>query len=124
MTLPPSLTINPDAADGQSDCTEAQANFGSEGPSQLPRQSKIGTFTIGSPSAHRSRLKGPSISANRQPGNQYRLFMIASGFGINAKLVGSIKPNPETGQVTAFFENLPQVPFEDFHSISSPANGR
>ncbi len=40
--------------------------------------------------------------------------MVASGFGINAKLVGSVKPNPETGQLTAYFENLPQVPFENF----------
>ena len=40
--------------------------------------------------------------------------MIASGFGINVKLIGSFKPNPETGQVTAYFEDLPQVPFEDF----------
>ena len=40
--------------------------------------------------------------------------MIASGFGINAKLVGSFKPDPQTGQLTAYFEDLPQVPFDDF----------
>ena len=33
---------------------------------------------------------------------------------MNVKLVGSVKPNPETGQLTAYFENLPQAPFEDF----------
>ena len=36
VTLPPGLTINPDAADGQSSCTDAEANFGSEGPDDLP----------------------------------------------------------------------------------------
>ena len=33
---------------------------------------------------------------------------------MNIKLVGSFKPNPETGQLTAEFSNLPQAPFEDF----------
>src|SRR4029077_11472345 len=30
------------------------------------------------------------------------------------KPVGGAGPHPETGQVTVYFENLPQVPFEDF----------
>ncbi len=50
------------------------------------------------PRPQRYASKAPSTSANRKPGDQYRLFMMASGFGINAKLIGSVKPNPETGQ--------------------------
>ncbi len=113
VTLPPGLTINPDAADGQSDCTDGQANFTSEQPAECPDNSKIGTFSIGSPTLN-GPLEGAVYIGEPHPGNQYRLFLVASGFGINAKLVGSFQPNPETGQVTAFFENLPQVPFEDF----------
>ncbi len=113
VTLPPGLTINPDAADGQSDCTEAQANFGSEGPGDCPDNAKIGTFSIGTPALD-GRLDGSVYIGEPKPGDQYRLFMMASGFGINAKLIGSVKPNPETGQVTVHIENLPQVPFDDF----------
>jgi hypothetical protein len=113
VTLPPGLTINPDAADGQSDCTEAQANFGSEGPSECPDNAKIGTFSIGTPALD-GRLDGSVYIGEPKPGDQYRLFMMASGFGINAKLIGSVKPDPETGQVTVHIENLPQVPFDDF----------
>jgi hypothetical protein len=113
VTLPPGFTINPDAADGQTACTEAQANFGSEGPANCPSTSKIGTFTIGTP-ALPEPLQGAVYIGEPKPGDQYRLFEIASGFGINAKLVGSIKPNPQTGQLTAEFSNLPQAPFEDF----------
>ena len=40
--------------------------------------------------------------------------MIASGSGINAKLVGRLQPDPRTGRLTAEFPNLPQAPFEDF----------
>ena len=113
VTLPPGFTINPDAADGQTMCTEAQANFNSEGPAECPDSSKIGTFSIGTPSLN-GRLEGSVYIGEPKPGDQYRLFEIASGFGINAKLIGSVKPNPETGQLTAYFENLPQAPFEDF----------
>ena len=113
VTLPEGFTINPDAADGQTACTDAQANFGSEGPAECPDHSKIGTFSIGT-QALPEPLEGAVYIGEPKPGNQYRLFLMASGFGINAKLVGSLKPNPVTGQLTAYFENLPQVPFEDF----------
>src|SRR5262249_49542244 len=36
VTLPPGLTVNPDAADGQRSCTDAQANFNNEGPDNCP----------------------------------------------------------------------------------------
>jgi hypothetical protein len=120
VTLPEGLTVNPDAADGQTMCTEDEANFGSEGPAQCPDKAKIGTFSIGT-QALPGRLEGAVYIGEPKPGDQYRLFEIASGFGINAKLVGSIKPDPLTGQVTAYFEDLPQVPFDDFqlHLFSS-----
>ncbi len=113
VTLPAGFTINPDAADGQTECTEAQANFNSEGPAECPDTSKIGTFSIGTP-ALPERLEGSVYLGEPKPGDQYRLFETASGFGMNIKFVGSVKPNPETGQLTAYFENLPQAPFEDF----------
>ena len=113
VTLPEGFTINPDAADGQRACADSEANFDSEGPADCPDNSKIGTFAIGSPTLN-GPLTGAVYFGEPQSGDQYRLFLIASGFGINAKLIGSIRPNSETGQVTAYFENLPQVPFEDF----------
>ncbi len=113
VTLPPGFTVNPDAADGQTACTDAQANFGTEAAAQCPDNSKIGTFQIET-KALPGPLTGSVYIGEPQPGNQYRLFEIASGFGINAKLVGSMKPDPQTGQVTAYFEGLPQAPFDVF----------
>ena len=64
-------------------------------------------------------LDGPLLGSiyigEPQPGNQYRLFMVADGFGLHAKLVGSVQPDPSTGQLTADFDDLPQVPFEEFN---------
>jgi hypothetical protein len=113
VTLPPGFTINPDAADGQHACTDEQANFDSEGPDECPDNAKIGTFAIGSPSFS-GPLEGSVYIGEPKPGEQYRLFLTASGFGMNAKLEGRFDPDPETGQVTASFENLPQATFEDF----------
>lgn len=120
VTLPQEFTINPDAADGQTACPDALANFDSEAPAQCPDRSKIGTFRIGT-QALPNTLDGSVYIGEPRPGDQYRLFLIASGFGINAKLIGSVKPDPDTGQLKIFFEDLPQVPFDSFklHLFSS-----
>ena len=113
VTLPAGLTINPDAADGQSACTDAEANFGSEGPASCPDNAKIGTLSVGSPTLD-GRLTGSLYFGEPKPGDQYRLLMVFDGFAMHAKLVGSARPDPQTGQVTVYFEDLPQVPFDDF----------
>jgi hypothetical protein len=113
VTLPPGLTINPDAADGQRACTDQQANFDSEDPANCPDNAKIGTISVGSPTLD-GRLTGSLYFGEPKPGDQYRLFMIFDGFAMHAKLVGDAVPDPVTGQVTVHFEDLPQVPFDDF----------
>jgi hypothetical protein len=111
VDLPPGLTVNPDAADGQRSCTDAQARFDSEGPDNCPDNAKIGTFALHT-NALRGALEGSIYIGEPQPGNQYRLFMIASGFGIHAKLVATVHPDPQTGQISVHIMDLPQVPFD------------
>jgi hypothetical protein len=113
VTFPPNLTINPDAADGQSACSDADANFDSEGPAQCQDNAKIGTVALTTPALD-GPLTGSIYIGEPMPGAQYRLFMILSGFGINAKLVGVVQPDPTTGQLTARFQDLPQVPFDEY----------
>jgi hypothetical protein len=120
LTLPPGLTINPDAADGQKACTDAQANFDTEGPAECPDSAKIGTVAIHS-IALDGTLNGSIYLGEPLPNDQYRLFLTVDGFGLHAKLIGYFRPDPLTGQVTAYFEDLPQVPFDSFqiHLFSS-----
>jgi hypothetical protein len=114
LTLPPGLTINPDAADGQTSCSDAQAGFGTDAPGRCPDNAKIGTVDV-----HTPALDGPLLGSlyigEPKPGNQYRVFMIFDGFGVHAKLFVSIHPDPATGQLTMKAENLPEVPFEEFN---------
>jgi hypothetical protein len=113
VSLPPGLTVNPDAADGQSSCSDSQANFGSEAAAGCPDNSKIGTFLVNTP-ALEGALIGSLYIGEPKPGNQYRLFMVADGFGIHAKFVGTVHPDPATGQVKIEFRDFPQVPFDEF----------
>ena len=49
-----------------------------------------------------------------QDGNRYRLFVRATGFGIDVRLEGKVTPDPATGQLTTTFADGPQLPFTDF----------
>ena len=82
-------------------------------PPQCPDNAKIGTLAVHSVALNGS-LEGAIYIGEPEPNDQYRLFLTASGFGMNIKLVGSLDPNPKTGQLTATFEELPQVPFDEF----------
>jgi hypothetical protein len=113
VVLPPGLTINPDAADGQTSCSDTQVRFGSEAAAECPDNSKIGTFLLHTP-ALEAPLVGSIYIGQPQPGNQYRLFLVANGSGIHAKLPGSIRPDPSTGRVTVEVLDLPQAPFDRF----------
>jgi hypothetical protein len=115
VELPPGLTVNPDAADGQTSCKEvAEAHFGSNLPGECPDNSKIGTVEVRTP-ALEDPLFGSLYIGEPLPGDQYRVFMIFDGFGIHAKLPVSVHPDPITGQVTMSTADLPQVPFEEFN---------
>ena len=113
VTLPQGLSINPDAADGQTACLDSQAGFGKNLPGACPDQSKIGTVEVVTP-ALESPLHGSLYLGEPKPGNQYRAFMIFNGYGIHAKLFTSFHPDPVTGQLTMTVIDLPQVPFEEF----------
>jgi hypothetical protein len=114
LTLPTGISINPDAADGQTACSDDAANFDSLGPDECPDNSKIGNFDIETPALD-GPLEGSLYFGEPKPGNQYRVFMVASGFGIHSKIVAKAFPDADTGQLTMSVTDLPQVPFEQFN---------
>jgi hypothetical protein len=113
VRLPVGFSVNPDAADGQTSCSDAAANFGNEEPSRCPDNSKIGTVQVITPALN-APLQGSLYIGEPKPGNQYRLFMVFDGFGVHAKIAPKIVPDPQTGQLTFSVTDLPQVPFEEF----------
>lgn len=114
VTLPAGFAINPNAADGKVACTDLQAQLSNRGPAECPENAKVGTLSITS-AALPGPLPGYIYLGQPKPGDRYRLVLTAAGFGVNVKIVGSVHPDPATGQLTAVFDELPQAPFSDFN---------
>ncbi len=115
VEFPEGIAINPNAADGKSACTDAQANLDSrELAAACPESSKVGTLSIES-SALPGPVPGYLYLGEPKPGERYRLILAADGYGVHLKILGTIEANPQTGQLTANFPKLPESPFSDFN---------
>jgi hypothetical protein len=114
VTLPAGFSINPNAADGKTACTDEEARFGTEEEAQCPEFAKIGSLEIDS-SALPGPIPGFVYFGQPLPGNRYRIFLTANGFATHIKLAGTVTPDPQTGQLVISFENLPQSPLTEFN---------
>ncbi len=114
VTLPVGFSLNPNAADGKTSCSDAVAKFGTTEAAGCPEFAKVGTDTIDSP-ALPAPVPGGIYIGEPLPGNRYRIFLTADGFGTHIKLSGTIRPDPETGQVVTSFDDLPQSPLTEFN---------
>ena len=47
-------------------------------------------------------------------GSLLAIYIVVKEQGVTIKIAGKIDPDPNTGQVTATFDNNPQLPFSDF----------
>ncbi|HET7590835.1 MAG TPA: hypothetical protein VFK14_11725 [Solirubrobacterales bacterium] len=138
VALPAGLVLNPAAAGGRGACTAGEiglltavgtrdARFDGS-PSACPDAAKVGTAKLltpllgdepqdGQPAPH--PLTGSIYLAQPYENPFASLFAIYvaiedPGTGVVAKLGGEIRADPETGRLTAVFDGIPQVPFEDF----------
>jgi len=120
VTLPQGMTISPSAASKLLEgCTNEQLGAGSNEPATCPAGSVIGEDEVESPFVLSGSLRGKvylgqPLSTDPTSGQMFRIFQELQGFGLDIKLEGSVVANPTTGQLTATFANLPELPFEDF----------
>jgi hypothetical protein len=120
VTLPAGMTVSPSAAsNGLEACTDAQFGAGSDAPVSCPPGSVIGEDEVESPLVLSAALKGKvylgqPLSTDPTSGKMFRVFQEIHGVGLNIKLEGSVTADPSTGQLTATFANVPELPFEDF----------
>jgi hypothetical protein len=112
VTLPPGVTLDPSAATGLQACSDAQFGMGATTTPSCPSSSVIGSDEVISPNVP-NPLNGQLYVGQPEPGNMYRIFQYIEGDGLNVKLEGRASPNPVTGQITATFDNLPQLPFSE-----------
>jgi len=116
VTLPEGLVINPGQAAGLVACQSAEANLEGEGPQHCPAASKVGTVKIQTPLLEgelEPELEGDVYVLQSNP-PELKLLVAASADGIDLKLPGTVRLNETTGQVTATFNETPELPFTDF----------
>jgi hypothetical protein len=129
VTLPTGMGINPAAAsnasgpNGLQTCTDGQFGKGTRNPVSCPARSQIGTVKIESPPLPEagSQLEGPvyvgqQLSRDPLSGNEYRIFInaVSKRYGVDVRLVGNVRANPQTGQLSTTITDAPQVPFTSF----------
>jgi hypothetical protein len=141
VSLPRGMGLNPSSASNLKACSDAQFGkgvaIGDQGrivdPAGLhppaiacPKGSEVGTVSIETPVLPAGSLPGTvylgeQLSRDPTSGKEYRIFVDAESarYGVYVRLIGAVRADPATGQLTAVFEEpqfggLPQVPFSDF----------
>lgn len=120
VTLPEGVTINPSVGAGLGVCTPAQ--FVAETPSSpfgagCPGESKIGDFDVLSPLIAEPIDGTIFLAAPHQNpfGSLLAIYLVAKSIdrGILVKVAGELRPDPVSGRLTAVFDKLPQLPYQD-----------
>jgi hypothetical protein len=133
VTLPLGMSVNPSGATGLRACSDAQIGVRQQGDPPLfdnqdpfdgqgaecPQESVIGTVEVSTPLLDEPltgrMVLGEPKSTDPQSGEMFRLFFVVRSVdrGLIAKIYGSTKADPQTGQLVTTFQNNPEVPFED-----------
>jgi hypothetical protein len=113
VQLPEGLSVSPAAADGLQGCTPAQFGLGSKANSTCPTRSDIGDVSITTPLLA-DPMEGDIYLAQPTASRLLSIYLVVRGPGLVVKLPGSIDAHPNTGRLTATFDNTPMVPFSRF----------
>jgi hypothetical protein len=119
VALPTGVTTNPAVANGLSACTLAQYEAEALGVQSCPESSKVGEVEIVSPLVE-PVIHGSVYVAKQHDNpadNLLSIYMVAKNpeLGVMVRSAGAVTPNPQTGQLTTTFDELPQLPFTHFH---------
>jgi hypothetical protein len=118
VTLPAGAGLNPATAPGLKFCPDGAFPLHSKAPVTCSDETQIGTVAIEAPELPAGSLKGPVYLAEQksrepQSGSEYRIFFNAESarYGVQVREEGKVRANPTTGQLSAEFNELPQVGF-------------
>jgi len=128
VTLPRGMGLNPSAANGLATCTDAQFGKGTTNPVACPAASIVGHVKIESPPLEDQAepqpeevlegnvYAGKQLSRDPTSGNEYRIFIEGKSdrYGISVRLIGNVRADPQTGQLSTTIAEAPQVPFTSF----------
>jgi hypothetical protein len=118
VSLPPGVTLNPSLAAGLGSCTEAQLAAERAGGAQgegCPNGSKIGDFEAQVPLFEGAAEGAVYLATPGQNpfGSLLALYLVARipTRGVLVEAAGDVALDPVSGNLTATFEGLPQLPY-------------
>jgi hypothetical protein len=121
FTLPEGVTVNPSLAEGIGVCSEAQykaEKIDSPAGAGCPEVSKIGSVVAKSPLLEEAIDGSLYLAAPYENpfGTLTALYLVARApeRGIIVKQTGRVDLDPDTGQITTTFDDLPPVPYSSF----------
>jgi len=118
VTLPQGVRVSPSSANGLAACSSAQIALDSRAQPTCPTASKVGSLTIETPLL-REPLDGAVYLAapfDNPFDSLIAIYLVARGPGFVVKLPGHVSPDASKGgQLTATFDDQPQVPFSNLH---------
>jgi len=118
VKLPEGMQINPSQAEGLGVCGPAEYAAASVDSYGCSATAKIGTVEVKSPLLEET-VPGNVYVAKPYDNPSHSLIALYIVLrepqrGIAVKIPGKVAPDPNTGQITATFDELPQLPFESF----------
>jgi uncharacterized repeat protein (TIGR01451 family) len=113
IRLPLGVRVNPSAADGLQACTPAQVGLGSLADVACPDGSRVGSLEVVTPLLDEPLTGGVYLAAPHDNpfDSLLAVYLVARGPGLIVKLAGRVESDPLGGQVTAVFDDVPQLPF-------------
>jgi hypothetical protein len=121
VTLPQGMTVNPSEAEGLGVCSEAELERETydSGPNVgCPETSKIGSVEARTPVI--DRVPTGSLYLAKPFQNPFdsllALYLVVKipDRGVLVKLAGKVTTDPDTGQITTVFDDVPQLPVGEF----------
>ena len=113
VVLPRGMTLAAGAAGGLGSCSAQQAGLESNRAASCPDAAKVGSAEIDVPALSRP-IKGAIYQRTPEPGELFRVWLVADELGIHLALPGRIELDPSSGQITSVFLDTPQAPVRDF----------
>jgi hypothetical protein len=119
VTFPEGMTLSPSAAQGLGNCSPEQIGLGTNDPVTCPDNSQYGKLILHTPILPIDEQPEGFIYIAKQNDNPFHNFLSIylvieePERGILVKIAGRLDLDPQTGQITSTFDDLPQFPVSD-----------
>lgn len=117
MTLPEGMRVSPVGVNGFAGCSLAQIGLGTTAEPTCPDASKVGSATIATPLLSQPLTGSVYLATpgDNPFGSARAIYLVAEGPGLVVKLPWEIEAAHGTGQLTAAFDDFPQLPLSNLH---------